>query len=220
MCGISGIISAEPINCRDRLNTIHGNLVHRGPDEDGTFFSEHVALLMRRLSIIDLVGGRQPFYSRDRSLALVANGEIYNYFELSARLKSLGHEFSSASDCEIILHLYEHYGTAFIHHLRGMFAFALWDSARGQLFVGRDRIGEKPLYFHHSGNQLIFASEFKARPHDANIMRDNARPSRGNFSSSSDWDIRMSFSSFFGLMSILQLYVEIAVFSAKGPAKS
>ncbi len=119
-------------------------------------------LAMRRLSIIDLDGGWQPLYNEDRTLALVANGEIYNFVELRERLEKLGHQFQTNSDCETILHLYEEHGLDFVQHLRGMFAFALWDAKRKRLVLGRDRMGEKPIYLYQTSDRLFFASEMKA----------------------------------------------------------
>ena len=119
-------------------------LVHRGPDGAGEFHQPHIGLGMRRLSIIDLEGGWQPLYNEDRSLALIANGEIYNFVELRVKLEGRGHRFSTHSDCETILHLYEDYGLDFVQHLRGMFAVALWDTPRQRLVLARDRMGEKP----------------------------------------------------------------------------
>ncbi len=120
--------------------------LHRGPDGAGEFFSEHIGLAMRRLSIIDLEGGGQPLCNEDKSLVLVVNGEIYNYVELRSQLIDQGHKFSSHSDGETIIHLYEDYGLDCVQHLRGMFAFALWDIKRKRLVISRDRMGEKPLY--------------------------------------------------------------------------
>lgn len=117
---------------------------------------------MRRLSIIDLEGGWQPLYNEDRTLALVANGEIYNFVELRQRLEDQGHSFNTNSDCETILHLYEEHGLDCVQYLRGMFAFALWDSTRKRLLVARDRMGEKPVYLYETAQSVIFASEMKA----------------------------------------------------------
>jgi asparagine synthase (glutamine-hydrolysing) len=117
---------------------------------------------MRRLSIIDLTTGWQPLYNEDRTLALICNGEIYNFVELRERLESLGHRFSTNSDCETILHLYEEHGLDCVQHLRGMFAFALYDTQRKRLLLARDRMGEKPLYLYQTNSNLFFASEMKA----------------------------------------------------------
>lgn len=164
MCGICGIVSQRAITPDDvgRLAAVNRALAHRGPDGDGVYQEPHAALAMRRLSIIDLDGGWQPLYNEDRTLALVANGEIYNFVELRQQLRSQGHRFNTQSDCETILHLYEEYGLDCVHHLRGMFAFALWDGKRQRLLLARDRMGEKPLYLYERDGQLLFASELKA----------------------------------------------------------
>ena len=137
------------------------NMIHRGPDGEGTFSGNHVWLGMRRLSIIDPEGGWQPLYNEDRSIVLVANGEIYNYVELRQKLVACGHTFRTGSDCETIVHLYEEHGDNCVDHLRGMFAFALWDTNRGRLLLARDRMGEKPLYLCDKGNTLFFSSELR-----------------------------------------------------------
>lgn len=162
MCGICGEISRVPIKDQAIVSRMQQAMIHRGPDGEGAFTSQHVHLGMRRLSIIDLAGGWQPLYNEDRSLALVANGEIYNYVELRQQLQSLGHQFNTQGDCETILHLYEEYGLDCVRHLRGMFAFALWDSQRQRLLVARDRMGEKPFYLYQQDGRLLFASELKA----------------------------------------------------------
>lgn len=136
-------------------------LVHRGPDGEGFINHEHVALGMRRLAIIDLQGGWQPLFNEDKSIALVANGEIYNFVELRRDLESRGHRFHTRSDCETIVHLYEEYGSDCVKHLRGMFAFALLDRTKQRVLIARDRIGEKPLYLSWKGNRLVFASELR-----------------------------------------------------------
>ncbi len=135
---------------------------HRGPDGEGEYSSPQVSLAMRRLSIIDLEGGWQPLYNEDRSLVLVANGEIYNHVELRQELIGRGHHFRTGSDCETILHLYEEFGLECLRHLRGMFAFALWDEHRRRVMLARDRMGEKPLYLREEEGRLWFASELKS----------------------------------------------------------
>ncbi len=167
MCGIAGIISATPLNQshHEQLLRMSEALVHRGPDGTGLYQRSHLAMAMRRLSIIDLVTGWQPLYNEEKSLALIANGEIYNFVELRAQLQRRGHTFRTGSDCEVILHLYEEYGEDCVHHLRGMFAFALWDEQQKKLLLVRDRMGEKPLYLFEWNGGLAFASELKALLH-------------------------------------------------------
>ena len=164
MCGIVGVITREPLSDESlsRVTCASDYLVHRGPDGFGNFQYTHVALAMRRLSIIDPKGGQQPLYNEDGSLVLIANGEIYNFIELRDGLRAQGHRFRTGSDCEVIVHLYEEYGLECVHHLRGMFAFALWDRRRRVLVLARDRMGEKPLYLYEQNGQLYFASELKA----------------------------------------------------------
>ena len=162
MCGICGRVSRIPRIDPAPVARMQGAMVHRGPDGAGEFHDAHVALAMRRLSIIDLPGGAQPLFNEDRSLVLVANGEIYNFVELRRQLESRGHRFATGSDCETILHLYEEHGTECVHALRGMFAFALWDGPRRRLVLARDRMGEKPMYLYERAGELTFASELKA----------------------------------------------------------
>ncbi|HEX6283267.1 MAG TPA: asparagine synthase (glutamine-hydrolyzing) [Pyrinomonadaceae bacterium] len=166
MCGITGWASLDshappPDGARDLLHAMCERMVHRGPDSEGLFATTGVALGMRRLAIIDLVTGEQPAFNEDRSIAVVLNGEIYNYRELRALLEKRGHTFRSASDTEVLPHLYEEYGDAMVKELNGMFAFALWDSKRRRLLIARDRFGEKPLYWAVFDQTLIFASEPK-----------------------------------------------------------
>lgn len=164
MCGIAGAIAPEAATreMRSRVRSMNERLAHRGPDGEGDFHDGPVALAMRRLSIIDLEGGQQPLFSEDRSIVLVANGEIYNYVELRSSLRSQGHQFRTGSDCEVIVHLYEQYGLDCVQHLRGMFAFAIWDSRLRRLVLARDRMGEKPLYLYLHDDVMYFASELKA----------------------------------------------------------
>ncbi|MDQ3489956.1 MAG: asparagine synthetase B, partial [Acidobacteriota bacterium] len=135
---------------------------HRGPDSEGLWFDEEVALGMRRLSVIDLHTGDQPVYSEDRSVVVIMNGELYNYREVRADLEKLGHKFETKSDTEILPHLYQQYGDAMVDFINGMFVFALWDSTKKKLLIARDRFGEKPLYYGVFAGKLIFASEPKA----------------------------------------------------------
>lgn len=163
MCGIAGFISKEVL-CEE-ANTLGTKLLsrmaHRGPDGEGCFSSSHIWMGMRRLSVIDPQGGWQPLYNEDRSLALVANGEIYNYVELRQNLVARGHTFFTGSDCETIIHLYEEHGEQCVDYLRGMFGFALWDGNRKTLFLARDRMGEKPLYLYENNRKLFFSSELR-----------------------------------------------------------
>lgn len=163
MCGIFGILSASGIRSEDRqlLRHLAAALVHRGPDGEGFAESDQVAIGMRRLAIIDLEGGWQPLWNEDHSIALVANGEIYNFIELRKDLETRGHRFRTGSDCETIIHLYEEYGCDCVKHLRGMFAFAIHDRAKKRVLIARDRIGEKPLYIAGDENRIVFASEMR-----------------------------------------------------------
>lgn len=166
MCGITGwanLDSHTPAHAgaRELLQAMCERMVHRGPDSEGSYVTNGVALGMRRLAIIDLVTGEQPVFNEDKSVAAVLNGEIYNYRELRADLEKRGHAFRSASDTEVLPHLYEEYGDEMIRELNGMFAFALWDNRRRRLLVARDRFGEKPLYWGVFDKTLLFASEPK-----------------------------------------------------------
>lgn len=134
---------------------------HRGPDSEGLWVENHVALGMRRLSIIDLATGEQPVYSEDKQIVVVMNGELYNFREVRARLEKGGHKFETSTDTEILPHLYEQHGDAMLDEINGMFAFALWDKRRERLLIARDRFGEKPLYYGVFDGKLIFASELK-----------------------------------------------------------
>jgi asparagine synthase (glutamine-hydrolysing) len=144
---------------------------HRGPDDDGLYISGPVGLGHRRLSIIDLSTGKQPIGNEDGTVWIVFNGEIYNYKELRASLLQRGHQFHTASDTEVIVHLYEEYGAECASRLRGMFAFAIWDERTKTLLLARDRVGIKPLYYHLSNEALIFASEVKALLEDPSVTR-------------------------------------------------
>ncbi len=159
MCGITGMAGFDD---ESLLHRMCSSLTHRGPDEDGFFTAPGVGLAMRRLSVIDLQTGRQPIANEDRTIWVVFNGEVYNYQELTQQLQERGHVFTTRSDTETIVHLYEEYGLDFVEHLRGMFAIALWDCIRQRLVLVRDRIGEKPLYYQAAAGRLIFGSEIKA----------------------------------------------------------
>jgi asparagine synthase (glutamine-hydrolysing) len=137
-------------------------LLHRGPDADGLYLDGGVGLGHRRLSIIDLAAGQQPMITADKTKVIVFNGEIYNFRTLRELLVKCGHRFATQSDTEVILHAYEAYGERCVEHLRGMFAFAIWDQGKKQLFLARDRVGIKPLYYYWDGSTLLFGSEIKA----------------------------------------------------------
>ena len=160
MCGICGYAGFE----RDEhlLQHMTEVIAHRGPDDEGFFLADRVGLGMRRLSIIDVAGGKQPILNEDGTVAVILNGEIYNYATLTAKLIRRGHRFRTRSDTETILHLYEEYGTECVQHLRGMFAFAIYDTRRQCLFIARDRLGIKPLYYWAQNGKLVFGSEIKA----------------------------------------------------------
>jgi asparagine synthase (glutamine-hydrolysing) len=158
MCGIAGVISPRH---RELIAPVTCSLAHRGPDDEHFYHDEAISLGQRRLSIIDLAGGRQPIASESGELLLVCNGEIYNSPELRADLQRRGHRFRTATDVEVILHLYEDEGTACVKRLRGMFAFALWDRPARRLVLARDHLGQKPLFWARRGEELVFASEVK-----------------------------------------------------------
>lgn len=164
MCGISGIFNfekARPVD-QDLLKRMTDVLYHRGPDGEGVFCSGNIGLGHRRLSIIDLDSGIQPMFNSDRSITIVLNGEIYNYIELRDELMKLGHKFITTSDTEVVIKAYEQWGIGCQNKFNGMWAFALWDSNKQQLFISRDRIGEKPLMYSLFDNSLVFASEIKS----------------------------------------------------------
>jgi asparagine synthase (glutamine-hydrolysing) len=159
MCGIAGIISPTRSNVIERMTKV---LAHRGPDGAGYYHDDSIALGHRRLSIIDIQGGKQPISNETGSLQLVCNGEIYNSPQLRKQLTLAGHTFKTKTDVEVILHLYEEYGDDCVKHLRGMFAFAIWDQVEQTLFMARDHMGQKPLFFYQNDCEFIFASEIKA----------------------------------------------------------
>jgi asparagine synthase (glutamine-hydrolysing) len=164
MCGICGLVTLDGATAPDpaALAAMNETLLHRGPDSDGSVIDGPCGLAMRRLSIIDLAGGDQPIANEDGRIQVIQNGEIYNYRELMDGLRGRGHTFSTHSDTEVLVHLYEERGPAFVEDLRGMFAIAIWDARHGRLVLARDRFGIKPLYYRVAGGQLSFASELKA----------------------------------------------------------
>ncbi|HEV8441084.1 MAG TPA: asparagine synthase (glutamine-hydrolyzing) [Methylomirabilota bacterium] len=164
MCGIVGKLNTDRTKPVDAglIRAMCQTLVHRGPDDEGVHVDGPVGLGMRRLSIIDLGGGHQPISNEDGTVWVVQNGEIYNYRDWRPTLEARGHRFTTNSDTEVIVHLYEEYGDEFVQHLRGMFAIALWDKRREALILVRDRLGIKPLYYSTERDRLLFGSELKA----------------------------------------------------------
>lgn len=170
MCGFVGFIDEndQTYDHRAAIVAMADAIAHRGPDSEGYFEDGRAALGFRRLAIIDLAGANQPLYNENRSLALVFNGEIYNYRELRRQLIAAGHAFSTQGDAEVVLHGFERWGAGVLDRLRGMFAFALYDTATGELFCARDAFGIKPLYYAAEGDRILFGSEIKgllAHPH-------------------------------------------------------
>lgn len=161
MCGIAGYVSKEK-NKKKIIKKMTDRIVHRGPDAEGFYIDDDVALGHRRLSIIDLSTGDQPIYNEDKSIVVVFNGEIYNYIELKSELKKLGHKFSTNTDTEVLVHGYEEYKEELPKKLRGMFAFAIWDTNSKKLFCARDHFGIKPFYYYWDEKSLLFASEIKS----------------------------------------------------------
>src|SRR5437763_2423775 len=173
MCGIAGQVREDGAGVeRELLESMCAALEHRGPDSRGIHVEGGAGLGVQRLRIIDLETGDQPIYNEDSTVAVVLNGEIYNFRELRERLVSRGHRFRTRSDTETIVHLYEEEGPECVRSLHGMFAFALWDERRRRLLIGRDRVGKKPLFYAHSSHGLTFGSELRALLQDPAIPRD------------------------------------------------
>lgn len=163
MCGICGILSTQTPIDRAPVQQMCAAMVHRGPDEDGFVWQPHVALGMRRLKIIDLTTGQQPIYNETGDIAIVYNGEVYNFQGLRRQLTAQGHTFRTQTDTEAIVHLYEQHGVEAFQQLNGMFALALWDGPQNRVLLARDRAGQKPLFYHHRADgTLVFASEIGA----------------------------------------------------------
>ena len=164
MCGIAGAIDLEnqrPIDSR-MLHHMSDAITHRGPDEEGHFISGSVGLAARRLSIVDLEDGHQPVFNENRSIVAVYNGELFDHRELRKDLQKRGHTFQSQCDSEVIVHLWEQYGEQMFEHLKGQFAFALYDSRQQILLLVRDRVGICPLHWTRQDNKVYFGSEIKA----------------------------------------------------------
>src|SRR5271169_5713283 len=173
MCGICGVIGIQRSELAEEITRrMMGALSHRGPDEDGILMAPSAALGMRRLSIIDLAGGHQPVFNETRNVAVVFNGEIYNFLQLRKALEGRGHAFQTHSDTEVIVHAYEEWGEQCLRELRGMFAIAIWDARssgtsgeearHAQIFLARDRLGIKPLYYAAASGALLFSSEVRS----------------------------------------------------------
>ncbi|HSS20804.1 MAG TPA: asparagine synthase (glutamine-hydrolyzing) [Pyrinomonadaceae bacterium] len=173
MCGIVGLVRNDggPVD-EVLLSRMCAAIRHRGPDDDGFYVNAGVGLGMRRLSIIDLASGQQPIHNQDRTAWVVYNGEIYNYQELRSSLEKLGHTFYTNSDTEAIVHAYDQYGADCPNYLRGMFAFAIWDTRTQELFLARDRVGKKPLLYARVNGQLVFGSEFTALFQHPDVSKD------------------------------------------------
>jgi len=181
MCGICGLFDLNRAVDMDLLTEMGGSLRHRGPD-DGDFHTDSaIGLGHRRLSIIDLDAGRQPIFNEDGTLAIVFNGEIYNFNELRGELQASGHVFRTRSDTEVIVHLYEEHGYGCLNRLEGMFAFAIWDCRKKELFLARDRFGIKPLVYYYDGGRFVFSSEIKS------ILRDSRIPREFNYTAFDDY---------------------------------
>ncbi len=163
MCGIAGYLNLDGVAAdREVLEAMCDAIVHRGPDSQGLLVDGPVALGMRRLAIIDVAGGDQPMTSADGTTTIVYNGECYNFQSERARLEEQGRRFKTHSDTEVVLALFEEKGQDAVDHLRGMYGFAIWNRSREELFLARDRIGKKPMYFFHDGRSFFFASEIKS----------------------------------------------------------
>ena len=162
MCGIAGKYNIDGKEVRlDTLKQMLSAIQHRGPDEFGVYMDKNIGLAHARLSIIDLCGGQQPMSNEDGTVWITFNGEIFNYLELREDLLKRGHRFSTHSDTEVIIHLYEDYGPECLKHLNGQFAFAIWDKNNRELFIARDRIGIRPLFYTYTHSRFYFASEIK-----------------------------------------------------------
>jgi len=166
MCGIAGIVDIFQIQDEsartDYVQKMNASLTHRGPDSDGFYSDQNATLAMRRLSIIDTQGGDQPIFNEDKSITVFFNGEIYNYQILRNKLVQKGHRFSSNSDTEVLVHLYEEYDEEMLGYLKGMFSFCIYDIKRKKIFIARDRFGEKPLFYHYDHKILSFSSEISS----------------------------------------------------------
>src|SRR3984957_21311712 len=164
MCGIAGFagIGLRMEESTERVGAMCDAIQYRGPDSDGYFVANGIAMGVRRLSIIDVAGGRQPISNEDGTVTVVFNGEIYNHQALRRELEASGHRFATRSDTEVLVHLYEEFGTGMARHLQGMFAFSIWDSRNQRLFIARDRTGMKPLSYADRSGGIVFCSELRS----------------------------------------------------------
>jgi asparagine synthase (glutamine-hydrolysing) len=164
MCGIAGQFNFRKVQPADLkiMQAMLARIQHRGPDESGVYLGQNVGLGNVRLSIIDLKTGQQPMPNEDGSLWIVINGEIFNYIELREELQQKGHVFKTTSDTEVVVHCYEEYGTACLNKFNGQFAIAIWDTKKRELFLARDRVGIRPLFYTKTQNSFVFASEIKS----------------------------------------------------------
>jgi len=162
MCGIAGVVNSKRGVDTATIRRMCQSIVHRGPDDEGIFVKDGAGLGVRRLSVIDLAGGHQPVFNEDKTICVVYNGEVYNFRELRQELESRGHRFNSHTDTEVIVHLYEEMGRDCVQKLRGMFAFAIYDTRNKSLLLARDRLGIKPLHYALADGRLLFASEIKS----------------------------------------------------------
>ncbi len=173
MCGIAGVVARDPRRSLDPavIGLMVEKLHHRGPDDTGSVTLPGVSLGLKRLSIIDVKGGRQPISNEDETITFVGNGEIYNFRGLREELLAKGHRFKTGSDMEVVVHGYEEWGDRVVERISGQFAFALWDGKRARLLAARDRAGEKPLYYHEGAEDIVFASEIKSLLSRADVPR-------------------------------------------------
>ena len=172
MCGIAGFVRKRPLESQVLMDEMLSSIRHRGPDGSGSHIENQFAVGMTRLAILDLVTGDQPIYNEDRSVAVVCNGEIYNFMKLRSDLERSGHRFTTNSDVEVIVHLYEEHGDDLVEHLEGMFAYAIFDRRRKRIVIGRDRLGIKPLFLAETSDTVVFGSEIKVILCEASVSKD------------------------------------------------
>ena len=162
MCGIAGYIDKNERASKLIISKMLTRIQHRGPDECGIYIDKNIGFGSVRLSIIDIAGGQQPLPNEDLNLWIIFNGEIFNYIELRNELEEKGHHFRTQSDTEVIVHLYQEFGEEFVLKLNGQFAFSIWDKKKQELFLARDRVGIRPLYYYNKEDLFVYGSEIKA----------------------------------------------------------